>query len=84
MKTYVANPATRERNWVVVDASGQRPPYVFKATLDGGEHAGAEASVARAHGQQHGVLGEERRQVVDGCLRHGRLYQRQGRLHDPL
>ncbi len=23
MKTYVANPATRERNWVVVDASGQ-------------------------------------------------------------
>jgi large subunit ribosomal protein L13 len=23
MKTYVANPATRERNWLVVDASGQ-------------------------------------------------------------
>lgn len=23
MKTYVANPATRERNWVVVDAAGQ-------------------------------------------------------------
>ncbi|PTL56368.1 50S ribosomal protein L13 [Paraconexibacter algicola] len=23
MKTYVANPTTRERNWVVVDASGQ-------------------------------------------------------------
>lgn len=23
MKTYVANPSTRERNWLVVDASGQ-------------------------------------------------------------
>ncbi len=23
MKTYVANPATRERNWVLVDANGQ-------------------------------------------------------------
>src|SRR5919108_5174691 len=25
MRTYVATPATRERNWLVVDASGQTP-----------------------------------------------------------